>query len=546
MLPDVHPEADHASAGRSAGPAWEAPWPALLVALAVAIAYSTSFGGPFQFDDRVVIVGEPAITGFHLDAASRRFLGDLSFALSYRLFGDEPVGYHAVNVAIHLANALLVFWVAVSLLRTDQIRRALPARRGTAVALLASLLFAVHPLQTQAVTYIAQRYASLAAAFFLLATGAYVRFRLAPSTRASSAWYALFLAASAAALWTKENTYVLPLAILLVELVFFSAPPRRRLLFLSPFLLGASAVVGLTLVTGLTLDRLDAATRLGTDLSRHDYALTQLRVVAAYLRLLAVPVGQNIDHDVAISSSLADPGVLPSALLHACLLAGAALALLRGRRKDALWSLVGFGILWFYVTLLVESSLFPIVDVMFEHRVYLPSMGIFVAVAALLARVRVISSPRAWIAATAALTMSLAALTIARNRVWGSDFTLWADAASKSPNKPRPLNNLGNALLAGGDARGAIAAYERAIQADPLYVKAYFNLGEALQKVGEHAAAILAYERFLAWEPRYPDTYRNLAECYRKTGQPEAATRLDSMYERITREAVGALPPSLR
>ena len=533
---------------RARVPAGEATHPrhaALLLVLVVAIAYSNSLGVPFHFDDHVMITGEPAITGFHVDPASRRFLGDLSFAVSYRLFGERPLGYHVVNVAIHAANALLVLWLVRLLLRTEAMRRARPA--GERVALLAALVFAAHPLNTQAVTYIVQRYASLAAGFFLLATCSYLAFRLASRARAAAGFYALFLTSAAAALWTKENAFVLPLAVLLVELSFFSAPARKRLLFFSPFLLGAAAAVGVALASGLSLEWLDAATRVDSDMSRSDYALTQLRVVASYLRLLVLPVGQNIDHDVPLSRSVLDPRVLLAASVHAALLAGAAFALAKGSRGNALWRLVGFGISWFYVALLVESSVVPIADVMFEHRAYLPSVGIFVASAALLARVPALSGPRAWAGAALALVVALTALTLARNRVWRSDLTLWTDAASKSPNKPRPFNGVGVALLARGDPAEAVVMFRRAIHADPAYTKAYFNLGEALQKVGACEEAIAAYETFLGQAPEYPETYRNLADCYRETGRPEIASWFGEAYTRIARERAGKpLPPSLR
>jgi len=517
----------------------------LLLLLVAAIAYSSSLSVPFQFDDGVMITGEPAITGFHVDPASRRLLGDLSFAVSYRLFGERPLGYHVVNVAIHAVNALLVLWLVRLLFRTEALQRARPA--GARVALLAALVFAAHPLNTQAVTYIVQRYASLSAGFFLLATCSYLGFRLASSARAAAGFYALFLTGAAAALRTKENTFVLPLAVLLVELFFFSAPARKRLLFFSPFLIGAAAAVGVALASGLSLEGLDAATRVGTNMSRSDYALTQLRVVASYLRLLVLPVGQNIDHDVPLSRSVLDPRVLLAACLHAAPLAGAALALAKGSRGNALWRLVGFGISWFYVALLVESSFLPIVDVMFEHRVYLPSVGFSLAAAAALAAVPALSPARRWAVLTVALVVALTALTLARNRVWQSDATLWADAASKSPNKPRPLNNLGVALLTRGDPAEAIVWFRRAIRADPGYAKAYFNLGEALQKRGACAEAIPAYETFLGWAPEYPDTYRNLADCYRETGRPEIASWFGEAYTRIARERAGKpLPPALR
>jgi Tfp pilus assembly protein PilF len=522
--------------------AWHA---ALLLVVAVAVAYANSLRVPFQFDDAVVILGEPAITAFRPQLLSRRFLGDLSFALSYRLSGPDPAGYHVLNVAIHLSNALLVFWLARSLLRTERLRTSSRAHGDTGGPLVAALLFALHPIQTQAVTYVAQRYAILAAAFFLLATCAYVRFRLEPRRRAAAGWYALFLATAAAALWTKENTIVLPLAILVVEVVFFSGSARRRLLFLAPFLVGGAAAA-LAVASGWTLDQLDAATRVGRSISRHDYALTQLRVVASYLRLIVLPVGQNLDHDVSLSRTILDLGVLLAAALHAVLIGGAALGLVRARRTDPRWALVGFGVLWFYLALLVESSFIPMPDVMYEHRVYLPSVGLFIAAAALLARAEALAPRRARAAIVVVLTASLTALTIARNRVWQSELALWTDAAEKSPQKARPLDNVGVALFARGDAHGAIAFYERALRADPGHVKAYFNLGEALQATGDCAAAIPYYEWFLRWEPRYPDTYRNLAECCRRTGAVEAAERWAALYDRAVRESGGALPPSLR
>jgi tetratricopeptide (TPR) repeat protein len=506
---------------------------ALSLVAAVAIAYAGSLHVPFHLDDTVVITGEPAVTHFQLYSGSRRFLGDLSFAISYRLSGERTLGYHLVNVAIHVANALLVFALAASLLGTAR------APRARAIAWLTALLFAVHPIQTQAVTYIVQRYASLACLFFLLATLAYVRFRLAAGARAA-AWYALFLASAGAAFWTKENSLVLPLVLVLVEVAFFSAPLHRRVLFFAPFLLGG---VWLAVAIGLTPERLDAMTRIDTEMSRQDYFLTQLRVVAAYLRLLVLPVGQNVDHDVEISRSLLEPAVLLAAALHLANLALATFAVVRGRRDRPLLAVAGFGVVWFYVTLLVESSFIPIVDVMFEHRVYLPSVGFFLAVAALLAMVPRLSGERAWVALALALALPLGALTIARNRVWSSHLALWTDAAEKSPRKPRALNNLGVALLEQGDLAAAASLFERTLRADPSSAKAWFNLGEARQRLGDCGAAMPAYERFVEFEPDYPDTYRHLAECWALRGRPDLAAQFQATYQSL---AGSVLPLRLR
>ncbi|HSN14587.1 MAG TPA: hypothetical protein VLT61_08135, partial [Anaeromyxobacteraceae bacterium] len=268
---------------------WTRLAPALLIVVVGAVAYSNSFSVPFQFDDLVVITGEPAITGFHPSLASRRFLGDLSFALSYRWFGERTAGYHVVNLLVHLANALLVLRIVRQLWRTEPLRASAWSRRGEAVALVTALLFVAHPIQTQAVTYVVQRYASLAAMFFLASVSSWVAFRQARTRGSSLGWYAAFLASAAAACWTKENACVLPLAVVAVEGIFFDAPLRRRALWLSPFLAAAAAAGVAIAVRGVTLAQLDAMTRVDTDLPRADYLLTQLRVVATYLRLLVLP-----------------------------------------------------------------------------------------------------------------------------------------------------------------------------------------------------------------------------------------------------------------
>jgi len=521
------------------GPAPVAP---LLVLAAGLLAYANSFSVPFQFDDIVVLVREPAITGFQLDPASRRFLGDLSFALSWSAFGERVAGHHVVNLAIHLANALLVWRLASLLWRTPALARSRLAPRADRIALLAALLFVSHPLQTQAVTYIVQRYASLAALFFLSSVCAYLAFRLAPEGRRARGWYLAFLGSAAAACWTKENALVLPIAVAAVEWLFFEAPLRRRAILLSPFLAAAVAFLLLALVTGLDLARLDALTRLESPLARTDYLLTQFRVVASYLRLLALPVGQNLDHDVAISTSLAEPAVLLSLALHLALLGGAAFAATRRAPHDPAWRLAGFGVIWFYAALLVESSIIPIADVMYEHRVYLPSAGLFLLAATGLTALPSLASPRAWRGATLALVGVLVALTLSRNRVWRDDLSLWSDAAEKSPNKARAVNNLGVAHFVRNDYGLAAALFERALRADPSYSKAWFNLGTARHRLGDCEGAIAPYEAFLAAAPDYPETYANLADCYFRTWRPEKAAAMRAAYQRILASRGGAPP----
>ncbi len=521
-----------------------AHWAQLLIVVVGGIAYSNTFGVPFLFDDNVVLLGEPTITNFAPSPLSRRFLGDLSFALSWRVFGAHPAGHHAVNLVIHVVNALLVWQIARLAWRTSRLSASPIARNADRAALLAALLFVSHPIQTQAVTYVVQRYASLAALFFLTSVCAYLKCRLASPGRPARGWYVLFLGSAAAACWTKENAFTLPLAIAAVEWSLFAAPLRRRAALLSPFLVAAGAALAFALASGLTLARLDQLARVDTSMARSDYLLTQLRVVARYLGLLALPIGQNLDHDVAISRSLAEPAVLLALALHALLVGGAVAALRWGSRRDPAWRLVGFGVTWFYVTLLVESSIIPIVDPMYEHRVYLPSVGLFIAVATALCALPPLQRRRGWAATAAALIALLTGMTFARNRVWRDDLSLWSDAASKSPRKARPLNNLGAARFARGEFASAAALYERAIQAEPGYTKAWFNLGEVRQRMGDCQGAIGPYEAFLQVHPAYPDTYGNLADCYDLLGRPDRARALRAELARLEAERSGRPLPT--
>jgi tetratricopeptide (TPR) repeat protein len=514
---------------------------ALLVTLVGLAAYANTFAVPFQYDDLVVLLGEPRITGFAPSPASLRFLGDLSFALCYRLFGERTPGYHLVNLAIHLANALLVYALVQRLARTEAGRGSVLERERHAIGAVAALLFVAHPLQTQAVTYIVQRYTSLAACFFLLAIVSYLGSRIEPRRGRAAAWYALFLAATVAALWTKENAWTLPLVVVTAESLLFRAPLRERLRHLSPFIAGAIALMIAALASGLTLARLDALTRVDTAMPRTHYLLTQLVVVADYLRLLALPWGQNLDPDVPIRESLLQPPVLAALLLHATLVASAIWAARTGRARAPALLAVSLGVAWFYETLLVESSIIPIVDVMYEHRVYLPSVGLFVAAAVLLALLPLPAWSGRKTVATAAVVLLLAALTFARNRVWRDDLSLWTDAAAGSPHKARPLNNVGVAYASRGDPRAAASWFARAMAADPTYSKAWFNLGEALQQQGRCDLAMSHYERFALAHPGYAEVFARLAACSAAIGDERRAAGYRAAYERL-RSGAGAAP----
>ncbi len=514
---------------------------ALLIALATALVYSNALRGSFHFDDLTNIVHADPVRdlGRLWPPSGRRWVGVLTFALNYRMGGLDPSGYHLVNVAIHAANALLVAWLAALTLRTPALR---DARAGTLVRrflpLAAGLLFAVHPLATQAVTYVVQRFTSLATLFFVLSVALYARARVeldekCPSRFRAGSAYALSILSAAAAMKTKEIAFTLPAVAAAWDLFLFR--PGRRLLLLIPLAVTALLVpLGVAGDGGTLSGVLDDMGRLAAEtpnIPRSVYALTQTRVVATYLRMLVLPLGQNVDHDVRLSTSLADPAVLGATAVLVFLVAGAVVLLVRARRTHrAEGVLVAIGVAWFFITLSVESSIIPIRDVMAEHRTYLPLAGVALALAtALLTAAERIPAPVTQVLrltlALLVTTGPLAVATYARNRVWDDDVSLWRDAVDKSPVKARPRVNLGAAHGNRGELDAAAREYEQAVRIAPDLAEARRNLGGTYFKLGRIDEAIREYHEVVSLKPGWAEAHSSLGAAYEAKGQRDDAIR---------------------
>jgi tetratricopeptide (TPR) repeat protein len=514
------------------------PAAAVLVGLA---AYAGTLDAPFTFDDDTSIVHNPSVHdlgGFLAGGKGyrehpTRFVGNLTFALNHHLSGLDPTGYHLVNILIHVFNALLLWALVRVTFRTPRLGGSALAPWSGAVATAAALLFVAHPIQTQAVTYVVQRFASLATTFYLLAVLLWGRWRLRRQAGGArglrgAAGYAAVLAAVVLAMRTKEIAITAPLAIGLYEIWFFEGSWRRRLPWLLPVLATLALIpldlVGLHKPMGQILSDVGELTKLQTSMSRLDYLTTQVAVVATYLRLLILPVGQNLDWDYPVCRSLLEPRVALAALVLAAV-ATAALLLHGGRlarrlrlSPDPAGRLASFGVAWFFLTLSVESSVIPIVDVIFEHRVYLPSVGSFAATAAglaLLARRLAPSRPAACtVAAAAAVSVVLAGATWARNEVWASELSLWSDVVAKSPRKSRPHDNLGLALARLGREPEAAERFREAVRLDPNNARAWNNLGVALAKLGRAEEAKGALRSAIRVQPDHAEAHHNLGRIY--------------------------------
>ncbi|MBI5408913.1 MAG: tetratricopeptide repeat protein [Nitrospirae bacterium] len=447
----------------------------LIIALGL-LAYSNTFNVPFQWDDKHNIaensaIGEPQLLLEGSDQRlgdffKRRIVGYLSFALNYKLHGLDVTGYHIFNLLVHILNALLVYALIRLMLSAMNTETKSPFNEY--VPLFVSLLFVVHPIQTQAVTYIVQRFTSLATMFYLLSLVLYMKFRSSGKVFT----YIFAVLSAVLAMKTKEIAFTLPIMIALCEAFFFKGAFKKRFLYLAPFLL-TMLIIPLTLIglkdSGLS-ESIGSAARLATDMSRWDYLFTQFRVIVTYLRLLILPINQNLDYDYPVHNSFFNWEVLPSFLLLSSIIILGVYLIKRNR-------LVSFGIFWFFVTLSVESSVIPIQDVIFEHRVYLPSIGAIVAAVA--ASPYLIRMRKALAALLVTILLFFSVLSYERNNVWRDEARLWEDAVRKSPEKARAYLGLGNAYMKKGRLAESIDSLSTAIELNPQYAEAYLSRGTA-------------------------------------------------------------------
>jgi regulator of sirC expression with transglutaminase-like and TPR domain len=340
---------------------------------------------------------------------------------------------------------------------------------------------------------------------------------------------------SVLAMFTKEISFTLPVMVVLLELSFFRGSPRKRFFLLSPLLLTMLIipynVIGVEKPLGGLLSDAGVASGVQTAVSRWDYLVTQCVVIVTYIRLLLVPINQNLDYDFPLYHSLACPAVLFTSFFLLSLICVGCYLFYRSRCSARALRLVAFGIFWFFIALSVESSVIPIADVIFEHRVYLPSVGAFLAFSAaagLGAERLAVRHRLGWKAAASVLggiVLIFSVVTIQRNRVWHDEETLWSDVVRKSPNKARGFNNLALALLKKGQLEKACALFDRAITLDPRYAEAYNNRGNLSEKINQNEKAIEGYSRAIEINPYDADYYYNRGYVRSKEKEYEAAIR---------------------
>jgi Flp pilus assembly protein TadD len=511
------------------GPARHAAEAALALGAALAVTwvlYAGALHGPFVFDD-VVLASDPVyhprtlgeLGGILSAPGHPRKLAGLTFGLNHVLGGLDPYGYHVGNVLLHALNGALLFLLATRLLR--RLPEGDPRRlQATPIAGAAALLWLVHPVQSQAVAYVWQRSTLLAAAFSLMSLLGYVEGRVREGGR-RLAWYAAAAAAGVLALFCKENAATLPLLVLLLEAAFFhegELRPRGRtaaagVALAAVFAVVAAVYLGRHFLTNIQADYV----RRGFTMSER--VLTELRVVVHYGTLLALPHPSrlHLDYDFPLSRGLLHP---PATLLSLLALGALAARGVHQWRRDRLLSAATF---WFLGNLVIESSVIPL-DLVYEHRLYLPSMlPVLWVTAALLTRVLTTPARQALLAIPLVLG---AAWTIQRAHVWGDPVRLFADNAEKAPGKARSHWKLGRAYMDAGDLPAARASLQRALELDPDTIEVYNNLAAVHLRLGDAAAARDLLEEALRRGPGETERWAlcaNLGNAYMALRQPARA-----------------------
>lgn len=520
----------------------------LLIGSLCLLVYSNTFHVPFQWDE-VNFIGENPIIkdlGFFFEPSSARefqyyyalkmrYIGYLTFALNFAADGLDVTGYHVFNFAVHVMSAFLVYWIAGLTFRTPYFSETEPRERGSKyIALLSGLLFACHPLQTEAVTYIFQRLASLAAFFCLLSLAAYVRSRLSGTAVTRTALYGVSVASAVLAMKTKENAFTLPLMVAIYEFFFFSGHVRNRLLRLVPLgltmLVIPLSIVGIERPVEEIMRSMNPMAVGYQDLSPYVYFLTQLRVVVTYFRLLFLPFGQNLLYDYPLYHSFLDYRVLLSFALLLTIFLFALFLLYRSRSGGAReLRLIAFGILWFFITLSVESSIIPIQVVIDEYRVYLPSAGAFWAFTGgatlLIGRIRNSAMKKAAALALVIPLILYAYAAHARNEVWQSRVSLWQDVVKKSPMLHYAHDNLGVYYMEEGRFGDAEAEFRAALRLRPDHDKAHDNLGMLFAKQGRLEDSEREFKISLQLNPDNAKAHHNLGLLYARRGLYEEAER---------------------
>jgi len=504
----------------------------LTIGLLCGIIYSNTLNSPFIFDDTLNIEDNAYIRISELNLktlykagfkspSSRRPLANISFAVNYFFGKYEVIGYHIINILIHLINGILVYFLSIAMFKQMLSSKTVnsPVLKYSNfnivyISLFAALIFISHPIQIQSVTYLVQRMNSMATMFYLLSFLLYLHGRI---NRLRWRRYALWTGGFVSwilALGTKEIAATLPLAIFFYEWYFF-----QNLSYIWLKNNYKHIVLALVLITSVYVMYLGKlpfdeffGNYAGRDFTPWQRVLTQFRVIVFYISLLFYPHPSrlNLLHHIIPSDSFVDPFTTLLSFFVLAFLICLMLALARRQR------IISFCILWFFLHLLIESSVIGL-EMIFEHRLYLPMVGFSLLLAYFL--FSVLAKKRLWVSIICILVICmLSVATYTRNGIWHDSETFWSDVLSKNPHSHRAHNNLGIFLDKQGRQNEAIYHYSEALRIKPDHAEAHNNLGVVFEQQKRFTDAIYHYNTALQIRPEYIEAHNNLGVALEQQG----------------------------
>jgi tetratricopeptide (TPR) repeat protein len=533
----------------------------LLLGVLIFTIYANTFHAAWQFDDKPNIVKESRLhiedlrpatlwnTFFAFKANGQlelfRPLPRLSFALNWYWGQDSTFGYHLVNTAIHIITSLFLYLVTYNLLLTPNLKRRYGLKDAVSIALLSTVFWAINPVQTQAITYIVQRMASMAAMFYVMGIYCFLKARGEHEHNQHKAmlFYLGCLASFLGAIMSKENAAMLPISLCLIEVIFFrdikGLIRNKNISYVSAVIVGSIVLLSIVFIVADGFGMFSKGYALRS-FTMQERLLTQSRIIVLYLSQLVYPLpGRlSITHDITISTSLLSPWTTLPSILAVLLLIGLGLSQVVKR------PLVALAILFFFLNHVIESTILPL-ELMFEHRNYLPSFFLFLPFAALMIyminyyRDRKQSMVVMMTTFVTLLIMGVGCFTYLRNRDWRTETSLWRQAMEKAPLDARPAWNIANAIAWDKNVSPlqldvGLALFEKALSLNNAIEenksRILRNIGLIHLRRGAYEQAVTAFKQSLRIDPYFREVRINLVSAYMMMGKWDAATeQLDAI-----------------
>ncbi len=514
------------------------PFAILIIIATLAIIYLPGINTPFQFDDVKRIAGQKVIENLDIgnifQYSKSRFFLYFTLAVNYYFCKYNVFGYHLVNLIIHTIASLLVFVLSFIIFNSPRLKKQNLAQHSLMLAFFSSMIFAFHPIQTGAVTYIWQRGESMTGMLYLLAIFLYAKFRLSQVNGHRRKIKALFYIACIIAITlcscTKPNSVTLPIAILIFEICFLSRNIkefRGSLKYLIPILF--------FILLPMALAKFDVGENKGVAIRFTNYYMpyyyTKIRVLANALWLMLFPVNQSIEYNFTLSASLINPISTLLSLIILFSLIG--VCIFNFRRNP----LVSFVIIWFYLVFLVTTILY-LEDFFFEHYLYMPLFGYSLILPALSLNIanNLKINKKWWIGFLIILIAAYSIAAYSRNLVWKTEISLWEDAVKKSPSRARAHYTLGVYYFRAQRYEESLREYNIALKLKPEYPEAYYRLGEYYLNFRDTERSIVYYKKAIEMNPEFFEAYVNLSNVYLANRQYKDAKECLNNALRLTND----------